>query len=59
MIDPLLARARLAIEESKALQKTKLALQAEQLHSRDALRLSVMESAMYRAESKAYREDRD
>ena len=59
MIDPLLARAQLAIEESKALQTRKLALRAEQLHSRDALRLSIMESAMYRTESKAYRDDRE
>ncbi|QOG23427.1 MULTISPECIES: hypothetical protein [Bradyrhizobium] len=59
MIDPLLARAQLAIEESKALQKEKLALQAEQLHSRGALRLTVMESAMYRTESKAHRDNRE
>jgi len=59
MNDPLFDRAQLAIEESQALQKTKLALQAEQLHRREALRLSVMENAMYRTESKAYREDRD
>lgn len=59
MNDPLLNRAQLAIEESQALQKTKLALQAEQLHRREALRFCVMESAMYRTESKAYREDRE
>ncbi|UWU70134.1 hypothetical protein [Bradyrhizobium sp. NC92] len=59
MNDPLFDRAQLAIEESQALQKTKLDLQAEQLHRREALRLSVMENAMYRTESKAYREDRD
>lgn len=59
MNDPLLARAQLAIEESRTLQKDKTRLRAEQLHSRDVLRLSVMESAMYRAESKACREDRE
>ena len=59
MIDPLLARAQLAIEESQALQERKLSLQAEQRDCRGALRLAVMESAMYRAESKAYRDDRE
>ena len=59
MDDSLLARAHLAIEESKALQRAKHVLQAEQLHSREALRLAVLESAMCRTEAKAYREDRE
>ncbi|MBR1169639.1 hypothetical protein [Bradyrhizobium liaoningense] len=59
MDDPLLARAQLAIEESQALRTTRRALQAQQLHCREALRLSVMESAMYLTECKAFREDRE
>jgi len=53
MNDPLLARALLAIEESQALRNHDRALRAEQVHAHDELRLSVFESAMYRAEMNA------
>jgi len=59
MNDPLLARAQLAIEESKALRREKHVLQAEQLRSREALRLAIFESAMCRTEARACREDRE
>jgi hypothetical protein len=59
MIDPLLARAQLAIEESRALQGQSKALQAEQLRERDELRVAVLESAMYRSETRAHRDNRE
>ncbi|MCA1544161.1 hypothetical protein I6F18_29915 [Bradyrhizobium sp. NBAIM32] len=59
MNDPLLDRAQLAIEESKALQRQRRALEAEQLHNREALRSAVLESAIGRTEIKAYRDNRE
>ncbi|MBV8696825.1 hypothetical protein [Bradyrhizobium sp.] len=59
MIDSLFARAQVAIDESWALQNRSRALQAERARDRDELRLAVLESAMYRAEMKAYRDNRE
>ena len=59
MIDPLFARAELAIEESRALQDQSRALQAEQVRERGELRRSVMESAMCRSEIRAHRDNRE
>ena len=59
MIDPLFVRAQRAIEESQGLQVRSRALQAERAHERGELRLSVMESAMYRSEARAHRENRE
>ena len=59
MIDPLLARAQLAVEESRALQIRSRELQAQQLRERAQLRLAIFESAMYRSETKAHRDNRE
>jgi len=59
MIDPLFGRAQLAIEESRALQDRRRALQAEYDIERGQLRLAVFECAMCRSESKARRDDRE
>jgi len=58
MIDPLFARAQLAIEDSRHLQRRSRALQAEHEHEREQLRLTVFESAMARSEIKAIRDDK-
>lgn len=59
MNDPLLTRAQLAIQESRTLRTQGRALQAEQIRVRDKLRLTILESAMYRSEAKAYRDNRE
>jgi hypothetical protein len=57
MIDPLFARAQLAIEESQLLQRRSRALQAERDFERRQLRLAVLESAMSRSEHKAHQDN--
>jgi hypothetical protein len=59
MTDPILDRARLAIEESRRLQALSRYLRATFDREREALRMSVLESAMCRAETKAYRDDKE
>jgi hypothetical protein len=59
MIDSLFARAQRAIDHSRLLQRQSKALQAEQMREREQLRTSVLESAMYRSETRAIREDRE
>ncbi|MBV9062776.1 MAG: hypothetical protein JOY77_07580 [Alphaproteobacteria bacterium] len=58
MIDPLFARAQLAIEESRQLQLGKRALRAERECKREQLRSAIFESAMARSKSKAHRDGR-
>ena len=58
MIDLLLARARLAIEESRAARLRRRLLMAQHHGARNKLRCTILESAMVRSEVKAYREDR-
>jgi hypothetical protein len=59
MTDSLLARAQLAIEESRKLQDQSRSLKVELESQREQLRLALFESAMGRSESKAYRDNRD
>ena len=59
MIDSLLARALLAIEESRALHNQSRALQAQHVREREELRISIFESATYRSEVKALRDNRE
>ena len=59
MTDPLFARAELAIQESRQLQRGSRALHADREHDRDQLRLAIFESAMVRSESKALRDNRE
>jgi hypothetical protein len=59
MLDPLLARAQLAIEESRALQRFSRALQAENDQERVALRLAILQCAMDRSERKAHRDNKE
>jgi hypothetical protein len=58
MIDPLLARAQLAIEEGQLLQRQSRTLQLQHERNREQLRMTVFESAMVRSESKALRDSR-
>ncbi|MDE2465275.1 MAG: hypothetical protein KGO02_16415 [Alphaproteobacteria bacterium] len=58
MTDPLFARARLAIEETLHLRHTGHVLKSQFDHERETLRLTVFESAMFRSESKAHRDDK-
>ena len=57
-IDPLLLRAQLAIEESRELQRLNRNLKATCEREREELRLTVLETAMYHSEIKAYRDNR-
>ncbi|MGY8709243.1 hypothetical protein RAD16_26165 [Bradyrhizobium sp. 18BD] len=59
MNDSLFARARLAIEESAALREQRRSLQEMFDRQREELRRSVLESAMSRSESSAYRQNRE
>jgi len=59
MIDSLFTRAQLAIEEARALQDQSRLVQASHVHAREALRHSVFESAMYRSETKAHRDNQE
>ena len=52
-------RAQLAFEEGRALTTQCRALQAEYVRDREELRVWVIESAMYRSETKAHRENRE
>jgi hypothetical protein len=56
--DPLIARALLAIQESQRLQRQSRELKAQFNREREELRLTVFQSAICRAEIKAYRDDR-
>jgi hypothetical protein len=58
MLDPLLARAQLAVLENRTLRCEGNSLRDQIDDARAKLRLSVFESEMQRAESKALREDR-
>jgi hypothetical protein len=58
MSDPLLDRAQLAIEESCLLREERRACSDIRELQIAALRLAVLESAMARSESKAYRDNR-
>jgi hypothetical protein len=57
MNDPLFARAQLAIEESRELQRRSRVLRREYVRKRERLRLAVFESKMVRSESKACRDN--
>jgi hypothetical protein len=59
MSDSLFSRAELAIRESRLLQSDRRRLVAEQLWEREHLRMTILESAMYRSEIRARREDRE
>lgn len=58
MSDPLLDRAELAIEESCSLRRERRARLDNQEQQLAELRLLVLESAMARSETKAYRDNR-
>jgi hypothetical protein len=58
MIDQLLARARLAIEESHSIREQGRVLMRELVESRQELRLAVFDSAMLRVEINVLRNDR-
>ena len=58
MIDPLLARAQLAIEESRTLREQRRKVLDQQHESRNKLRSAVLESASVRIEIKASRQDK-
>jgi hypothetical protein len=58
MLDPLFARAQLAILENRILRRESKSLKCQINDERTKLRLSVFESKMQHAESKAIREDR-
>ena len=57
-MDPLLARAQLVLEENACIREMRRLLQAQFDREREQLRLSIIESAMTRAEIKAYRDDK-
>jgi hypothetical protein len=57
MTDPLLARAQLAIEESRKLQTQSREIRCRNVFEREALRRSVFESAMQRSEVNAHRDN--
>jgi hypothetical protein len=59
MIDPLVTRAQVALQESCQIRQERRALMAEHVNSLRELRLSILESAMMRTESKARRDDRE
>jgi hypothetical protein len=59
MVDPLFARAQLAIEESRELQRQSHDLKTQVDGQREKLRQSLFEAAMIRSEIKAYRDDRE
>jgi len=59
MIDPLLARAESAIEESLRLQRQRRIMRADSSYDIERLRTARLESAMLRAETKAIRDDRE
>jgi len=58
MNDPLLDRAQLAIEEAARLRDERHGVLTRHDAAVQALRLSVLESAMARTESRAIRDDR-
>jgi hypothetical protein len=58
MIDSLLSRAQLAIDESHALRARKRGIITQFEEASQSLRLAIFESAMIRTEVKAYRDDR-
>jgi hypothetical protein len=58
MIDPLLARAQLAIEESHSTREQRRLLRAELNEMREKLRLVVFDIASLRMEIRAHRENR-
>jgi hypothetical protein len=58
MIDSLLCRARLAIEESQRMREQRRLLRAQQEKAIDELRYAVVESASIRTEVKALRDDK-
>ena len=57
-MDELLMRARLAIDESAGLRTRRETLQRQFDREREELRIAVFESARYRAEIKARRDDK-
>jgi hypothetical protein len=59
MRDPIQTRAQLVIEESRQLRAEGLRLHREHAEHLRALRLCVLESAMLRAEAKAYRDNEE
>ncbi|SMX59053.1 protein of unknown function [Bradyrhizobium sp. ORS 285] len=59
MMDPLFARAQLAIEESATIRQERRLLHEEFGPLRDRLRLTMLESAMLRSEVLAHRQNHD
>lgn len=59
MRDSLNKRAQLAIEDSRRLRVERLLLERHYIDRRRALRLTVLESAMARAEAKARHDDKE
>ncbi|MGV7216214.1 hypothetical protein [Bradyrhizobium sp. UFLA05-112] len=59
MTDPLFERARLAIEESRDLQRRCRLLHADNDFERRELRRAVFESASIRTEVRAFRENKE
>jgi hypothetical protein len=58
VIDPLLIRAQLAIEESRPLRELRRELLDQQHEARDKLRSATLKSASVRIEVKASRQDK-
>ena len=58
MIDSLLSRARLAIEESQSIREQRRLLRAQQDRALDELRYAMIESASIRTEIQALRDNR-
>jgi len=59
MTDSLLSRALLAIQETSAILKQRRAVMDQHDRAIIELRLSIIESASMRAESKAHRDDKE
>ena len=59
MLDPLHARANLAIEESRKLRAEKLLLDRDYLEHLKALQYAILESAMVRMEMNAHRDNQE
>lgn len=59
MIDSLFARAQLAMEESNRLREQRRLMVDSREEQLTSLRRSTFESAMYRSEIKAHRDNRE
>jgi hypothetical protein len=59
MIDPLFARAQLAVLESRSLRQQRRAIAQEHVLARHKLRCAIFECASCRTEIMAHREERE